>query len=88
MDFRLGIGNAAKSTWPPFPSIGLLISLSTDDPLQFHYTKEPLMEEYSVGAQARRGGTVGVSVRTVWVAEASRIRVIDGVLMKFSRFGN
>ena len=30
---------------------GLCISVSTDDPLQFHYTKEPLMEEYSVGAQ-------------------------------------
>ncbi len=30
---------------------GLHISLSTDDPLQFHYTKEPLIEEYSVAAQ-------------------------------------
>ncbi|CAI2175578.1 11513_t:CDS:10 [Funneliformis geosporum] len=30
---------------------GLNISLSTDDPLQFHYTKEPLIEEYSVAAQ-------------------------------------
>lgn len=30
---------------------GLNVSLSTDDPLQFHYTKEPLMEEYSVAAQ-------------------------------------
>ena len=29
----------------------LNISLSTDDPLQFHYTKEPLIEEYSVAAQ-------------------------------------
>lgn len=30
---------------------GLNISLSTDDPLQFAYTKEPLIEEYSVAAQ-------------------------------------
>jgi AMP deaminase len=30
---------------------GLNISLSTDDPLQFHFTKEPLIEEYSVAAQ-------------------------------------
>ncbi|KAJ3171651.1 AMP deaminase [Geranomyces variabilis] len=30
---------------------GLNVSLSTDDPLQFHFTKEPLIEEYSVGAQ-------------------------------------
>ncbi|EPE06146.1 amp deaminase [Ophiostoma piceae UAMH 11346] len=30
---------------------GLNVSLSTDDPLQFAYTKEPLMEEYAVAAQ-------------------------------------
>lgn len=30
---------------------GLNVSLSTDDPLQFSYTREPLMEEYSVAAQ-------------------------------------
>merc|ERR1711899_89443 len=32
--------------------IGIAMSpLSTDDPLQFHFTKEPLMEEYSIAAQ-------------------------------------
>jgi AMP deaminase len=30
---------------------GLNVTLSTDDPLQFHFTKEPLIEEYSVAAQ-------------------------------------
>ncbi|KAH7372364.1 hypothetical protein BKA66DRAFT_177870 [Pyrenochaeta sp. MPI-SDFR-AT-0127] len=30
---------------------GLNVSLSTDDPLQFAFTKEPLIEEYSVAAQ-------------------------------------
>lgn len=38
----------------PFQSYfkkGLNVSLSTDDPLQFSYTKEPLIEEYSVAAQ-------------------------------------
>lgn len=38
----------------PFPEYfhrGLNTSLSTDDPLQFHYTREPLIEEYSVAAQ-------------------------------------
>ncbi|KAJ2832914.1 AMP deaminase [Coemansia furcata] len=38
----------------PFNSFfqrGLNVALSTDDPLQFHFTKEPLMEEYSVAAQ-------------------------------------
>ena len=33
---------------------GLNISISTDDPLQFHFTKEPLMEEYSIAAQVTR----------------------------------
>ncbi len=30
---------------------GLNVSLSTDDPLMLHYTKEPLVEEYCVAAQ-------------------------------------
>ncbi|KAG5450871.1 AMP deaminase 2 [Clonorchis sinensis] len=32
-------------------SKGLNVSLSTDDPLQFHFTKEPLIEEYSIATQ-------------------------------------
>ncbi|KAG9037016.1 AMP deaminase [Tulasnella sp. JGI-2019a] len=35
---------------PEFFKTGLNVSLSTDDPLQFHFTKEPLLEEYSVAA--------------------------------------
>ena len=30
---------------------GLCVCLSTDDPLQFHFTKEPLAEEYSIATQ-------------------------------------
>jgi AMP deaminase len=30
---------------------GLNVSLSTDDPLQFHHTQEPLLEEYSIVAR-------------------------------------
>ena len=30
---------------------GLNVTLSTDDPLLIHFTKEPLLEEYSVAAQ-------------------------------------
>ncbi|KAF7680980.1 AMP deaminase [Astathelohania contejeani] len=40
-----------KNPFPDFFQKGLLVSLSTDDPLQFHYTKEPLMEEYSIATQ-------------------------------------
>ncbi|XP_072238303.1 AMP deaminase 2-like isoform X3 [Leuresthes tenuis] len=40
-----------RNPLPEYLSRGLIISLSTDDPLQFHFTKEPLMEEYSIAAQ-------------------------------------
>ncbi|CAO0803499.1 unnamed protein product [Mucor circinelloides] len=40
-----------RNPLPQFFQRGLNISLSTDDPLQFHFTKEPLIEEYSVAAQ-------------------------------------
>ncbi|KRX87890.1 AMP deaminase 2 [Trichinella pseudospiralis] len=40
-----------RNPLPEFLAKGLNISLSTDDPLQFHFTKEPLMEEYSIAAQ-------------------------------------
>ncbi|KAI5634587.1 adenosine/AMP deaminase domain-containing protein [Phthorimaea operculella] len=41
-----------RNPLPEFFARGLRVALSTDDPLQFHYTKEPLMEEYSIAAQA------------------------------------
>ena len=40
-----------KNPCPTYFARGLNISISTDDPLQFHFTREPLMEEYSIGAQ-------------------------------------
>jgi AMP deaminase len=40
-----------KNPFPNFFAKGLNVSLSTDDPLQFHITKEPLVEEYSVAGQ-------------------------------------
>ncbi|KAK4534250.1 hypothetical protein CDCA_CDCA01G0275 [Cyanidium caldarium] len=40
-----------KSPVPQFVARGLNVSLSTDDPMMFHFSREPLMEEYSVAAQ-------------------------------------
>ena len=40
-----------KNPFAGFFKRGLNVSLSTDDPLQFAFTKEPLIEEYSVAAQ-------------------------------------
>lgn len=40
-----------RNPFPMFFARGLNVSLSTDDPLQIHLTKEPLVEEYSVAAQ-------------------------------------
>ena len=41
----------ARSPFQEFFMRGLNVSLSTDDPLMFHQTKEPLMEEYSIAKQ-------------------------------------
>ncbi|KAL6146225.1 hypothetical protein ACLB2K_056908 [Fragaria x ananassa] len=39
-----------RNPFPVFFLRGLNVSLSTDDPLQIHLTKEPLVEEYSIAA--------------------------------------
>ncbi|XP_037538504.1 AMP deaminase 3b [Nematolebias whitei] len=41
----------SKNPMQEFLHKGLCVSLSTDDPMQFHYTKEALMEEYAIAAQ-------------------------------------
>ncbi|XP_043236101.1 AMP deaminase 2-like [Amphibalanus amphitrite] len=43
--------NYHRNPLPEYLARGLNVSLSTDDPLQFHFTKEPLMEEFSIAAQ-------------------------------------
>lgn len=43
--------NYHRNPLPEYLARGLLISLSSDDPLQFHFTKEALMEEYSIATQ-------------------------------------
>ncbi|KAL8274356.1 hypothetical protein Esti_001678 [Eimeria stiedai] len=40
----------AKNPLHAFFKTGLNVSLSTDDPLMFHFTDEPLLEEYSIAA--------------------------------------
>ena len=40
-----------KNPFPKYFNQGMNVSLSTDDPLMLHYTKDALVEEYSVAAQ-------------------------------------
>jgi AMP deaminase len=40
-----------KNPFPTYFQRGLNVSLSTDDPLQLHHTKDALLEEYSVALQ-------------------------------------
>ncbi|EPQ28490.1 uncharacterized protein PFL1_03793 [Pseudozyma flocculosa PF-1] len=40
-----------RNPFPNFLKMGMNVSISTDDPLQFHLSKEPLLEEYSVATQ-------------------------------------
>jgi AMP deaminase len=42
-----------RNPFPTYFARGLSVSLSTDDPLQIHLTREPLVEEYSVAANVR-----------------------------------
>ncbi|KAJ1610157.1 adenosine monophosphate deaminase 2 [Cryptosporidium canis] len=39
-----------KNPFPKFFNVGLNVSLSTDDPLIFHFTDESLLEEYSIAS--------------------------------------
>lgn len=43
--------NYERNPFPKYFKAGMNVSISTDDPLQFHFTKEPLIEEYSVASQ-------------------------------------
>jgi AMP deaminase len=43
-----------KNPLPKFHQRGLNVTISTDDPLIFHLTKEPLIEEYAIAAQVWR----------------------------------
>lgn len=40
-----------RNPLPTYHACGMNVSLSTDDPVMLHYTKDPLLEEYSVAAQ-------------------------------------
>ncbi|XP_034000474.1 AMP deaminase 1 [Trematomus bernacchii] len=63
----------AKNPLLEFHQKGLMVSLSTDDPMQFHYTKEPLMEEYAIAAQVFK-------LSTCDMCEISRNSVIQSAL--------
>ena len=69
------------------------VSLSTDDPLQFSYTKEPLIEEYSVAAQIYKLSSVDMcelarnsvlqsgwedSVKKHWIGKNYKKRGVEG----------
>ncbi|KAJ3365592.1 AMP deaminase [Allomyces javanicus] len=68
-----------RNPFPQFFQRGLNISLSTDDPLQFHYCREPLIEEYSVASQIYRLSAVDMCelarnsvLQSGWEAELKR----------------
>lgn len=43
-----------RNPFPAYLRLGMNVSISTDDPLQFHLSKEPLLEEYSIATQVYR----------------------------------
>lgn len=72
---------------------GLNVSLSTDDPLQFAFTKEPLIEEYSVAAQIYKLSAVDMcelarnsvlqsgfesELKSMWLGSHHHLRGVEG----------
>ncbi|KAJ9123270.1 hypothetical protein QFC22_001468 [Naganishia vaughanmartiniae] len=70
-----------RNPFKDFFRTGLNVSLSTDDPLQFHLTKEPLMEEYSVAAQIYKftpaGKSFGIAADTRTYKHPSRLDMCE-----------
>lgn len=54
-----------RNPFPMFFLRGLNVSLSTDDPLQIHLTKEPLVEEYSIAASVS-SLSLSLSPLSIW----------------------
>ncbi|EDO18899.1 hypothetical protein Kpol_1023p68 [Vanderwaltozyma polyspora DSM 70294] len=82
-----------KNPFPHYFKRGLNVSLSTDDPLQFSYTREPLIEEYSVAAQIYKLSNVDMcelarnsvlqsgweaSIKRHWIGENFEKNGVDG----------
>jgi adenosine deaminase len=58
-----------ENPFPKFFSRGLNVSLSTDDPLQFHLLKEPLVQEYSNAASVSTKISLSLSLRSLKTVE-------------------
>ncbi|KAE8622865.1 hypothetical protein XENTR_v10005418 [Xenopus tropicalis] len=84
----------AKNPLLDFHSKGLVVSLSTDDPMQFHYTKEPLMEEYAIAAQVFKLSTCDMceiarnSVLQCGLSHEEKVRYLGEDYRKDGPLGN
>ncbi|XP_054837636.1 AMP deaminase 1 isoform X1 [Eublepharis macularius] len=84
----------AKNPLPDFHQKGLMVSLSTDDPMQFHYTKEPLMEEYAIAAQVFKLSTCDMceiarnSILQCGMSHEEKLRVLGENYLEEGPHGN
>ncbi|KAG7472716.1 hypothetical protein MATL_G00111810 [Megalops atlanticus] len=84
----------AKNPLLEFHKKGLVVSLSTDDPMQFHYTKEPLMEEYAIAAQVFKLSTCDMceisrnSVLQSSLSHEEKVRFLGNNYLKDGPKGN
>ena len=49
-----------RNPFPTYHAQGLNVSLSSDDPLMFHFTKDPLLEEYLIAAKVWKLSSVSL----------------------------
>ncbi|XP_005389061.1 PREDICTED: AMP deaminase 1 isoform X1 [Chinchilla lanigera] len=84
----------AKNPFLDFLQKGLMISLSTDDPMQFHFTKEPLMEEYAIAAQVFKLSTCDMcevarnSVLQCGIAHEEKVKFLGDNYLEEGPVGN
>ena len=68
-----------KNPFPKYFAVGMNVSLSTDDPLMLHFTKDALLEEYSVAAQVWKLSSTDQS-------EIARLSVLQsGLELRYKR---
>lgn len=68
-----------KNPFPKYFKQGMNVSLSTDDPLMLHYTKDALVEEYSVATQVWK-------LSSTDQCEIARNRLVRQILCFFISF--
>jgi len=91
------------SPFPKFFARGLNVTLSTDDPLQFHFTQTPLLEEYTVAAKRFQLSNIDLSeiarnsviqsgfehaIKSKWIGDTYHLSWTQGNQLNYTNIPN